>query len=63
MRLTLFSSNSFHHASRTSCRYKQVRHQETCTFFPMVAHHMTAYEEVRNEYWPAVKYFFDEYLS
>ncbi|QDZ21426.1 alpha/beta-hydrolase [Chloropicon primus] len=41
------------------------KHQKSddCVFFPMQAHHMTAYEEARNEYWPALKSFFDKHMD
>lgn len=41
------------------------KHQksENCVFYPMQAHHMTAYEECRNEYWPVLKSFFEAHMQ
>ena len=34
-----------------------------CVFYPLVAHHMTAFEECSTEYWSVVKAFFEKYVA
>ena len=42
--------------------YRRQKSDE-CEFFPMRAHHMTAYEEVRHEYWPKLRQFFEKHME